>query len=240
MSIIHPTAIIEDGAKIGDNVSIDAYSIIRSSVVLGQGSTVGSFCDLGVGTNGPLQVGRDSIIRSHTVIYSGSSFMDRLETGHRVTIREGTIAGKNLRVGTLSDIQGDVSIGDYVRMHSNVHIGKHTHVGSYVWIFPYVVTTNDPHPPSEVQQGVVLEDFSVIATMTVLLPGVKVASHSIVGAHSRLTKDTEPGYLYSGNPAKKVCESSRVRLKDGTRRSAYPWTSHFQRGYPDDIVDTWQ
>ena len=236
---IHPTAIIEDGARIGSNVSIDAYSIVRSCVVLGDGSSVGSFCELGVGNNGTLEIGCESIIRSHSVLYSGSVFQERLETGHRVTIREATYAGKNLRVGTLTDIQGDVTIGDFVRMHSNVHIGKHTIIGSCVWLFPYVVTTNDPHPPSEVQQGVVLEDFSVVATMSVLLPGVRVASQSIVGAHSRLAINTESGYLYSGNPAKKICESSRIRLKDGTRRSAYPWTRHFKRGYPEDLVSTW-
>jgi acyl-[acyl carrier protein]--UDP-N-acetylglucosamine O-acyltransferase len=236
---IHPTAIIDDGAKIGKNVSIGAYSIVRSCVVLGDGSNVGCFCEIGVGNSGKLEIGRDSIIRSHSVLYSGSVFKERLETGHRVTIREKTSAGKNLRVGTSSDIQGCVTIGDYVRMHSSVHIGKHTIIGSYVWLFPYVVTTNDPHPPSDVQHGVVLEDFSVVATMSILLPGVRVASQSIVGAHSKLSINTESGYLYSGNPAKKICKSSKVRLKDGTRRPAYPWTSHFKRGYPDDLVSAW-
>lgn len=238
-SFIHPASVIEEGAIIGNNVSIDAFTVIRSCVVIGDGSTVGSFCDLGVGSYGTLSTGKAAVIRSHTVLYSGSEFGDGLETGHSVIIRENTHAGTNLRVGTMSDIQGDVNIGDYVRIHSSVHIGKQTKIGSYVWIFPYVVTTNDPHPPSSIRHGVIIEDYSVIATMSVILPGIKVAESSVVGAHSRLSIDTESGYLYSGNPAKKICKASRVRLKDGTRKPAYPWTNHFNIGYPDDLVSLW-
>jgi acetyltransferase-like isoleucine patch superfamily enzyme len=124
-------------------------------------------------------------------------------------------------------------------MHSNVHVGKHAQIGSFVWLYPYVVITNDPHPPSNVQLGAVVEDFAVIATMSVVLPGVRVSRHSVVGAHSRLSNDTEEGFLYSGNPAKKICAASRVRLKDGSRRSAYPWTTHFKHGYPNEITANW-
>src|SRR5581483_1539376 len=116
----------------------------------------------------------------------------RLTTGHRVTVREGAQAGKNLQIGTLCDIQGHCTIGDYVRFHSNVHIGQRAKIGNFVWIFPYVVLTNDPHPPSDVLIGVEVEDFASIATMSVILPGVKVGTHSLVAAHSSVSRDVEP------------------------------------------------
>ena len=55
------------------------------------------------------------MIRSHSVFYQGSTFGSRLATGHRVTVREKTQAGENLRLGTLCDLQGTCVIGDYVR-----------------------------------------------------------------------------------------------------------------------------
>jgi UDP-3-O-[3-hydroxymyristoyl] glucosamine N-acyltransferase len=69
----------------------------------------------------------------------------------------------------LSDLQGHCEIGDYVRFHSNVHIGQKSKIGNFVWIFPYVVLTNDPYPPSNNLVGVTVHDFAAIATMSVIL-----------------------------------------------------------------------
>jgi acyl-[acyl carrier protein]--UDP-N-acetylglucosamine O-acyltransferase len=243
MKDIHPTAIIDSSAKIGKNVKIGAFSIVHSNVILRDGSEVGAYCELGVPTNlgdgSPLVIGKNAVIRSHSIFYESSVFGDELVTGHRVTVREKTIAGKAFQIGTLSDIQGDSIIGDYVRFHSNVHIGKMSHIGSFVWIFPFVVLTNDPHPPSNVLKGVKVDDFAVIATMTVVLPGVKIGKGALIGAHSLVKNDAEPDMLYMGSPAEKICNTSRIKLQDGTKRAAYPWNTHFSRGYPNEIVRNW-
>ena len=241
--MIHPSAIVGPGATLGDGVEIGPFSIIHDNVELGAGSSVGSHCELGVPTrlsaDSPLRIGANSVIRSHSVFYAGSTFGERLTTGHSVTIREKTVAGVNLQVGTLGDIQGDCVIGNYVRFHSNVHIGKHSVIEDFVWIFPYVVLTNDPHPPSEVQIGVTLRKFCAIATMTTILPGEEVGEGALVGAHSNVVKNVEPHRVVSGNPAVDRGATDRIRLRDGTQRPAYPWNTHFTRGYPDEVVRSW-
>lgn len=242
--IIHPTAYIHPEASIGDNVEIGPFSIIHRNVEIGPYSKIGAYCELGVetplGNGGALKIGSNAVIRSHSVFYESSEFGSNLMTGHHVTVRENIIAGVNFQIGTLSDIQGDCNIGDYVRTHSSAHIGKHSIIGNFVWIFPYVVLTNDPHPPSNTLKGVTLEDYAVIATMSVIFPGVTVGRGSLIGASSSLKVDAEPGMVYSGNPAKKVCETKKIRLQDGSRRQAYPWTRHFHRGYPESIADEWR
>ena len=35
MAVIHPTAIVEAGAKLGETVRVDAYAVIRSQVEIG-------------------------------------------------------------------------------------------------------------------------------------------------------------------------------------------------------------
>ena len=240
---IHCTAIVDPLANISDNVEIGPFSIIHANVVLAGGSKIGAYCELGIASSlskgTPLIIEKDSIIRSHSVFYESSRFGEKLVTGHRVTVRENTIAGKNLQIGTLCDIQGDCVIGDYVRFHSNVHIGKMSMIGNFVWIFPYVVLTNDPHPPSNILKGVTVGDYAVIATMSVILPGVRIGEGTLIAAHSSLKEDAESGMLYMGSPAQKICSANKIKLQDGTRRPAYPWISHFSRGYPDDIVNTW-
>lgn len=240
---IHQTAYISPKCTIGEDTSIGAFTIIHDNVMLGKNVEIGSFCEIGVSNHlsehQNLIIGDNSIIRSHSVFYEGSIFGENLITGHRVTVREKINAGKNLKIGTLSDLQGHCEIGDYVRMHSNVHIGQKSQIGSFVWIYPYVVLTNDPHPPSDLLKGVIVEDFVVIATMSVILPGVTLGKGCLIGAHSLVAKNVEEGILCVGSPAKSIFPARKIKLQNGSNRPAYPWNKHFFRGYPDDIVNQW-
>lgn len=241
--MIHNTAIISPAAKIGKNVAIGPFTIVHDNVIIGDDTVIESHCEIGyqsrLAEGVPLIIGRASLIRSHSILYEGSTFGERLVTGHRVTIREKTCAGVNFQVGTLSDIQGNCTIGDYVRCHSNVHIGQRSKVGNYVWIFPYVVLTNDPHPPSEVLLGVTVEDFVAIATMSVVLPGVTIRQGALVAAHSSVSRDVEADTVVGGAPAKFLCDTSKIKLKNSPETSAYPWRKHFHRGYPEAVVAEW-
>jgi len=241
--MIHPTALISSDAQLSADVSVGAYTIVHGNVQIGDGCTIGSHCEIGHpaprAQGRPLVIGRGANIRSHSVFYEGSVFGEGLVTGHRVTVREGTQAGLNLQIGTLGDIQGTCQIGDYVRFHSNVHIGQHSKVGDFVWIFPYVVLTNDPHPPSEIMRGVTLSDYVAVATMSVILPGVEVGQGALVAAHSSVGRDVEPDTVVAGSPAKMICRTDAILLKDGSGRPAYPWRRHFTRGYPDQTVAHW-
>jgi acetyltransferase-like isoleucine patch superfamily enzyme len=241
--VIHPTSIISPKAKIGSGVTIGAFTIVYDNVVIADGTTIGAHCEIGYPTvladDVPLHIGESSLIRSHSIFYQGSWFGEQLITGHRVTVREKTKAGKNFQIGTLGDIQGHCNIGDYVRFHSNVHIGQHANIGSYVWIFPYVVLTNDPHPPSDIMMGVTVKDFAVIATMSVILPGITVGRGALVGAHSSVNQDVADDMVVVGSPAKAIFETKKIKHKDGSGDSAYPWRKHFHRGYPQEIVEGW-
>lgn len=242
---IHPTAIVEEGALIGEGCEIGAYSVIRSSTVLGKNSTIASFCDIGYanGSTGfvaPLIIGSGSLIRSHSVIYAGCDIGEKFTAGHRVTIRENTRAGIAFQVGTGSDIQGDCEFGDYVKLHSDVHVSKKSKVGNFVWLFPGVILTNDPVPPSETLRGVVIDDFAVLAVGVKVMPGIKIGMGSLIGAGSLLKINAEVGALYSGNPAKKIGLLDQLPLFTETGVPAYPWNRRFSRGYPEDLVESWK
>lgn len=240
---IHPTAIVHPKANLAAGVEVGAFTIIHENVVIGEDSTIESHSILGhpspLAEGVPLNIGRNAYIRSHSIFYQGSTFGNGLTTGHRVTVRERTTAGDNLQIGTLSDIQGHCSIGNYVRFHSNVHIGQKSKIGNFVWIFPYVVLTNDPHPPSSVCIGATVDDFAAIATMSVVLPGVKIGKGALVGAHSSVSRDVAPETVVVGAPAKFVCNAGEIKLKDGSDRAAYPWRTHFSRGYPEHVIKQW-
>lgn len=242
MSAVHPTAIVEPGVELGKDVSVGPFSIVHAGVRLANGTRVEAYCELGVPTplasSNVLEIGADSVIRSHSVFYIGSHFGARLKTGHRVTVRENTRAGTDMQVGTLCDIQGHCEIGDYVKMHSNVHIGHKSRIHDYVWIFPYVVLTNDPHPPSEYLLGCTLHEFAVIATMSMVLPGVNVGRGAFVGAMTLVREDVPADTICVGVPGKNAGPTTKIKHK-GTGLPAYPWRRHFHRGYPAEVVALW-
>jgi acetyltransferase-like isoleucine patch superfamily enzyme len=241
--MIHKTAIVSEKAKIGHGVKIGAFTTIYDNVIIEDNTEIGPYCELGIESplseGLPLHIGHDSLIRSHSIFYEGSSIGNGLRTGHRVTVRELSIIGEQFQLGTLSDVQGHCRIGNYVRTHSNVHIGQKTEIGNYVWIFPYTVFTNDPHPPSNTRLGIFVEDYAVIATMCVILPGVKIGQHSLVGAHSLVIRDVDPRTIVVGSPAKPMGPTTKIKLLDNPEKSAYPWTTHYHKGYSQNDIDRW-
>lgn len=243
MTAVHASSYVSPKARLGDGVEVGPCSIVHENVVLGNRVRIGAYCELGIATplgdGTPLVLGDDSQVRSHSVFYESSSFGPGLTTGHHVTVREKTVAGAGFQIGTLSEIQGDCSIGDYVRFQSSVFVGKKTTIGSFVWIFPYVVLTNDPTPPSNVLLGCTIEDYAAIAAAAVVLPGVTVGRHALVAAQACVTKDVPPHRVVAGVPARVVGETAAIKLRDGSGEAAYPWTRHFTRGYPGSVVAAW-
>jgi acetyltransferase-like isoleucine patch superfamily enzyme len=233
--------ILEDNIVIGDNVYVDFGTIIHSNVTIGEGTFIGARCILGeyivdfyddyVNKRHPLYIGRQSLIRSETIIYGENYLGDNLQTGHRVTIRENSKIGAHVRIGTLSDIQGYCEIQDYVNIHSNVHIGQKSIVKRYAWIFPYVVLTNDPTPPSNSLAGVTIEEFAVVATGTVVLPGKIIGEGALIGAGAVVTKNINNDSIAVGNPAKEHGKTDKIK-DDISGESVYPWRYTFDRGMP--------
>lgn len=241
--MIHSSAIISPKAKIGKNVTIGAFCIIHDYVEIGDNSTIDNYCEIGISTplanSKVLSIGENSRIRSYSCLYTGSTIGNNFVSGHYVTIRENSVLGINVQLGSRGDIQGDCEIGSYTKMHADVHIGKESKVGNYVWMFPEVLLTNDPTPPSEALDGVVIEDFVVLAAKALILPGVVVGKDSVVAAGSVVKNNISGGLVFSGNPAKFVCKSNILRMKGNIKQKAYPWRYRFHRGYSEEDIQAW-
>jgi acetyltransferase-like isoleucine patch superfamily enzyme len=242
---------ISPSAKIGNNVKIGDNTTIYDNVIIEDDSIICNDCVLGEPLNDyyygidyvnpTTRIERGSMIRSHSIIYAGCNFGQNFSTGHRVTIRENTTFGNNCRVGTLTDIQGYSTFGSNCWLHSNVHIGQKSTIGNFVFIYPYVVFTNDPTPPSNICIGPTVQDYSQIAVFSVLLPGVKIGKHCLVGAGSVVGKDVEDYSLVLGSPAKIIKDVREIKSRE-TGEQHYPWPNRFERGMPWENIgfENWE
>jgi acetyltransferase-like isoleucine patch superfamily enzyme len=236
-------SIIRRNAIIGDNVHIGEGTIIYPNASVEENTFIGPYCILGEPTapfydNSEKHVfkktviGKNSLIRSNTIIYEDVIIGQNFQTGHRVTIREATRIGIHCRIGTLCDLQGKLNIGNHVSLHSNVHIGQLSDIEDFVWIYPYVVLTNDPYPPVGEFKGVTVRKFAIIATNATIMPGVEIGENALIGAGALVRKNVPPERVIVGNPGKDIC--SVRELKDEEGNSLYPWKEFLKdyRGYP--------
>jgi acetyltransferase-like isoleucine patch superfamily enzyme len=173
---------------------------------------VGDFCVLGQPARGRaagqdrLSIGPDGVIRSHTVIYAGSSIGARVQTGHGVLIRESTLIGDNCSIGSGSVVEFAVVIGDRVRLHSQVFVPEYSVLEDDCWLGPRVVLTNARFPGSrrakDTLEGVRIGRFARVGANATLLPGVVIGAGALVGAGAVVTRDVPPDTVVVGNPAR--------------------------------------
>lgn len=231
---------ISPKSKIGTNVKIGDNSAIYDNVEIGDGSIICNDCVIGEPldayyrdagySNPPTVIGAGSLVRSHAIIYAGCVIGPRFVSGHRVTLRENSNIGEGCCIGTLSDIQGNVKIGDCCRLHSNVHIAQTCSVGNYVFMYPFSVMTNDPYPPSTDIKGGHIGDYSLVGVHAVILPGVQVGENCLIGANSVVNRRLPDFSLAMGDPAKVVMDIRKyVAMGKG---NPYPWQYRYDRGMP--------
>ncbi len=229
---------ISNKTIIGKNVKISDTAKIFDNVIIEDGVIIGDFCLIGYSNSDDdskkLIIKKNTKISSHSIIYLNSTIGENSIIGHNVLIREETTIQNNVQIGSFSDIEGYCLIESYSKLHSNVHIGQGSKVLSYSWLFPYVILTNDPIPPSNIRDGVIIEPFSIVCTRSTVLPGKTLGFGSFVGANSLVNINLKHETIGSGNPFKQRGSINLIKIPN-EKKSAYPWTSRFDKDYPKNI-----
>jgi acetyltransferase-like isoleucine patch superfamily enzyme len=200
----------------------EARYFLHPSAILRKDHQIGYACDIGNQPEdaAPLRIGARAIIRSHSVIYSGSVIGDDFAAGHGVLIRNAAQIGDRVSIGSHSVIEHHVTIEGGVRIHSNVFIPEYTRIGAEAWIGPSVCITNARYPAApqtkEKLEGVTIGRRARIGAQVTILPGVVIGDDALIGAGSVVTKDVPSGSVIAGNPAKILGKVGELRYEDGT------------------------
>ena len=188
-SLIHPTAIVDSNAKLGENVAIGAYSIIGKHVEIGDDTWVGPH----VVIHGYTRIGRGNRIFQFSSIgevpqdkkYAGEP--TRLEIGDRNTIREFC----TFNCGTAQDV-GVTRVGSDNWIMAYVHLAHDCQVGNNA------IFANNAQLAGHVHVG----DFAILGGFTGVHQFVRIGAHSMTAVGSILLQDLPPYVTAAGNTAK--------------------------------------
>lgn len=185
---IHKTAIIEDGAKIGSNVTIGAFSYIGSNVTIGDNSVVGTHTLI----EGITTIGAGNQIFSHAVI--GSIPQDLKYAGERVEL----IIGDNNKIREHTLINpGTSGGGSITRVGDNNLLMGYVHLGHDVIIGNNCILANGATLAGHVELG----NFVVVGGLTPIHQFVHIGDYAMVAGASALAQDIPPYCMAEGNRA---------------------------------------
>ena len=191
MAEIHPTAIVEPGARLGEGVFVGPYCTVGPDVVLqdesrlishvvvagrttiGPRTTVYPFASIGMppqdlkykGEPSRLEIGADNVIREH------------------VTMNTGTEGGGML-----------TRIGDHGLFMMGAHVAHDCMVGNHV-IFANNATLGG---------HVVVDDYAIIGGLAAVHQFCRVGAHAIIGGVSAVVQDVIPYGSASGDRARLI------------------------------------
>lgn len=189
MNNIHKTAIIEDGAKIGENVTIGAFTIIGKDVEIGSGTIIDSHTVIA----GKTTIGKNNHIFSHASI--GTIPQDlkfdpnddvELIIGDNNKIREYTLFNPGTVTGHRKTVIGN----------NNLFMG-YTHVAHDCIIGNNCIFANGVTLAGHVE----VDDFTVIGGLTPIHQFCKIGSGVMIGGASAVAQDIPPFCLAEGNKA---------------------------------------
>jgi acetyltransferase-like isoleucine patch superfamily enzyme len=153
-----------------------------------------------------LVLGAGAKLRLGTIVYGGSRIGARLETGHHVVIREDNQLGDDVKIWNNSTIDYGCTIGNRVKIHTNVYIAQYTILEDDVFLAPGVTIANDPHPgcqySSQCMRGPTIQAGAQIGCNVTILPFVTIGRRAVIGAGSVVTRDVPPETVLAGNPAR--------------------------------------
>lgn len=187
--MIHPAAIVDSKAEIGEGVEIGPYTVVRRDVVIGQGTRIGPHVVIGEGT----QLGKNCEIYQFASVgeppqalaYKGEKTYllmgDHNIVRECVTLNRGTVQGG-----------GKTVIG-----HNNLFMA-YSHVGHDCTLGNQVILANS----AALAGHIILEDYAIVGGLSAVHQFCRVGTHAFVGGVSGVLMDIPPYTLAQGAPSR--------------------------------------
>jgi len=188
VSNIHKTAIIEEGATIGEDVTIGPFVTISSQTTIGKNTIIDAHAVIA----GKTTIGEGNHIFSHAVV--GSIPQDLKYNGEEVEL----IIGDNNKIREFTLINpGTEGGGSVTKIGNNNLLMGYVHLGHDVIMGNNCILANGATLAGHVELG----NNVVIGGLTPVHQFVHIGDYAMIGGASALSQDIPPYCLAEGNRA---------------------------------------
>jgi UDP-N-acetylglucosamine acyltransferase len=195
---IHPTAIVDPKARLGDGVSVGPYSIVDGDVTVGDGTVIGAHCVI----TGRTVLGKKNRVFTGAVV--GSEPQDvkyhgeetHLEIGDENVIREyatlnpGTGEGSRTLIGNDNWIMIQAHVGHNCVIHNHVKLANGVMLGGHA----------------------IIEDYATVGGGTPVHQYVHIGKYAMIGGGFRVVQDVVP-FMMAGDEPLRIYGINQVGLE---------------------------
>jgi UDP-N-acetylglucosamine acyltransferase len=186
---IHPTAIVDPKAELGNDVQVGPYAIIREDVSIGSGSEVGSHAVI----EPFVSIGRDCRIFQFASIGATPQSLKFEGEKTYVKIGRGTVIREFVTIHRGTGFGGGITeIGEQNFLMAYTHIAHDCKTGRMV------VMANNATLAGHITIG----DYATVGGLTAIHQFVKVGDYAFIGGKSAVVKDIPPFVIAAGDRAR--------------------------------------
>lgn len=184
---IHPTAVIDAGASLGNDVTVGPYCVIGAGVELGDRCVLHSQVTLG----GPALIGAENEFYPHCAV--GGRSQDLKYAGEPTYLAIGS--GNTFR--EFVTVNRGTSQGDTTSIGNNGHFLAYSHVAHDCVVGNGVIFSNN----GTLAGHVTVADHAILGGLSAIHQFCRVGRHAITGGCSKIVQDVPPFMIADGNPA---------------------------------------
>lgn len=208
---LHATAVVDPSARLGEGVTIGAFSLIGADVEIGDGTTIGPHCSI----TGPTRIGRDNRIHGHAAI--GGDPQDKKFGGERVEL---AIGDRNTIREFVTINRGTGEGGGCTRIGDDNWLLAYTHVAHDCRIGSHCVFSNNATLAGHVEVG----DHVILSGFVGVHQFCRIGAHAFIGMGAFVNGDVPPFVMVAqegyGRPRGINSEGLKRRGFDATRTAA--------------------
>lgn len=183
---VHPSAVVDPSARLGEGVAIGPFTMIGAGVSIGDGTTIGPHCSI----HGPTRIGRDNRIVGHAAI--GGDPQDKKYGGERVELE---IGDRNLVREFVTLNRGTGDGGGITRIGHDNWFLAYTHVAHDCVVGNHCVFSNNATLAGHVAIG----DWVIISGFAGAHQFCRVGAHAFLGKGVLVSGDVPPFTMVAGD-----------------------------------------
>ncbi|HEX5103476.1 MAG TPA: acyl-ACP--UDP-N-acetylglucosamine O-acyltransferase [Pirellulaceae bacterium] len=210
MTQIHPTAIVDPRAEIGQDVVIGPYCIIEAGAVIGDGCRLEARAIVKSRTT----LGKNNEIGEGAVLGGRAQHVQVQEPGGTLVIGDGNRIRENATIHRAWGNDSVTTVGNGCMIMINAHIGHDSRIGNHCILVNNVMIAGH----------VTLEDRAYLAGASAVHQFTRVGKLAMVGGMAKIKQDVPPFVLIDGSTSAEVVGLNKV----GLRRSGCTAEDMFQ------------